>query len=177
MIVGRNGAGKSSLLRCLAGAQTPQAGTIKFGANVTVGYFAQENEQLDFSKTVLSNLDDSTVTTDMQRRKMLGAFGLKGEAANQMPATLSGGERAKLALAKLASSEANLLILDEPTNNLDPASVEALGEMLRSWKGTIVAVSHERGFVEALEPTHAVLLPEEYFDLWDDEYMDLIEQR
>ncbi len=177
VIVGRNGAGKSSLLRCLAGAQTPQAGTIKFGANVTLGYFAQENEQLDFSKTVLGNLDDSTVTSDMQRRKMLGAFGLKGDAANQMPATLSGGERAKLALAKMASSDANLLILDEPTNNLDPASVEALGEMLRSWKGTIVAVSHERGFVEALEPTHAVLLPEEYFDIWDDEYMDLIEQR
>ena len=113
----------------------------------------------------------------MQRRAMLGAFGLKGEAANQMPRTLSGGERAKLALAMLASSEANLLLLDEPTNNLDPASVEALGEMMRQWNGTIVAVSHERGFVEALEPTHAVLLPEEYFDIWDEGYMDLIEQR
>jgi ATPase subunit of ABC transporter with duplicated ATPase domains len=94
-----------------------------------------------------------------------------------MPSTLSGGERAKLALAILASSDANLLLLDEPTNNLDPGSVEALGEMMRQWKGTIVAVSHERGFVEVLEPTHAVLLPEELFDLWDDDYMDLIEQR
>jgi len=82
-----------------------------------------------------------------------------------MPATLSGGERAKLALAILASSDANLLLLDEPTNNLDPASVLALGDMMHKWKGTIVAVSHERGFVETLEPTHAVLLPEEYFDL------------
>jgi ATPase subunit of ABC transporter with duplicated ATPase domains len=177
VIVGRNGAGKSSLLRCLAGTQEAQEGVVRFGANVTVGYFAQENEQLDFSKTVLGNLDNSTVPSDVQRRSLLGAFGLKGEAGNQMPATLSGGERAKLALAILASSDANVLLLDEPTNNLDPASVEALGEMLRRWKGTIVAVSHERGFVEALEPTHAVLLPEEYFDLWDDEYMDLIEQR
>jgi ATPase subunit of ABC transporter with duplicated ATPase domains len=177
VIVGRNGAGKSSLLRCLAGVQTAQTGEVRFGANVTIGYFAQENEQIDFSKTVLGNLDNSTVTSDVQRRSMLGAFGLKGEAANQMPASLSGGERAKLALAILATSEANLLLLDEPTNNLDPASVEALGEMMRQWKGTIVAVSHERGFVEALEPTHAVLLPEEYFDLWDEEYMDLIEQR
>ena len=177
VIVGRNGAGKSSLLRCLAGTQIPDGGSIRFGANVTVGYFAQENEQLDFTKTVLENLDGSTVVTEVQRRSMLGAFGLKGDAAHQMPATLSGGERAKLALAVLASSNANLLLLDEPTNNLDPASVLALGEMMRQWKGTVVAVSHERGFVEALEPTHAVLLPEEYFDLWDDEYMDLIEQR
>ncbi len=177
VIVGKNGAGKSSLLRCLAGTQDAQEGTVKFGANVIVGYFAQENEQLDFTKTVLGNLDNSTVESDVQRRSMLGAFGLKGSAAHQMPATLSGGERAKLALAILASSNANLLLLDEPTNNLDPASVEALGEMMRQWKGTIVAVSHERGFVEALEPTHAVLLPEEYFDIWDEEYMDLIEQR
>ena len=177
VIVGKNGAGKSSLLRCLAGTQAANTGVVKFGANVSVGYFAQENEQIDFTKTVLGNLDNSKVETEMQRRAMLGAFGLKGEAANQMPRTLSGGERAKLALAMLASSEANLLLLDEPTNNLDPASVEALGEMMRQWNGTIVAVSHERGFVEALEPTHAVLLPEEYFDIWDEGYMDLIEQR
>jgi len=177
VIVGKNGAGKSSMLRCLAGTQKAQTGVVRFGANVKVGYFAQENEQLDFAKTVLGNLDNATVVTEVQRRSLLGAFGLKGSAAHQMPSTLSGGERAKLALAILASSDANLLLLDEPTNNLDPASVEALGEMMRQWKGTIIAVSHERGFVEALEPTHAVLLPEEFFDLWDDQYMDLIEQR
>jgi ATPase subunit of ABC transporter with duplicated ATPase domains len=177
VIVGRNGAGKSSMLRCLAGTQRAQTGDVRFGANVKVGYFAQENEQLDFDKTVLGNLDNATVVTEVQRRSLLGAFGLKGSAAHQMPSTLSGGERAKLALAVLASSDANLLLLDEPTNNLDPASVEALGEMMRQWKGTIVAVSHERGFVEALEPTHAVLLPEEFFDLWSGNYMDLIERR
>src|SRR3984957_19143237 len=177
VIVGRNGAGKSSMLRCLAGTQKAQKGLVKFGANVTVGYFAQENEQLDFSKTVLGNLENATVVAEVQRRSLLGAFGLKGSAAHQMPGTLSGGERAKLALAILASSDANLLLLDEPTNNLDPASVVALGDMMHKWKGTIVAVSHERGFVETLEPTHAVLLPEEYFDLWNDDYMDLIEQR
>jgi ATPase subunit of ABC transporter with duplicated ATPase domains len=177
LIVGKNGAGKSSLLRCLAGTQKAQTGVVKFGANVTVGYFAQEHEQLDFSKSVLSHLDNATVVTEVQRRALLGAFGLKGSAAHQMPATLSGGERAKLAIAILAASDANLLLLDEPTNNLDPASVEALGIMMHQWKGTIVAVSHERPFVEALDPTHAVLLPEEYFDLWRDDYMDLIERR
>jgi len=159
VIVGRNGAGKSSMLRCLAGTQKAQKGLVKFGANVTVGYFAQENEQLDFDKTVLGNLENATVVTEVQPSITARAFGLKGSAAHQMPATLSGGERAKLALAILASSDANLLLLDEPTNNLDPASVLALGDMMHKWKGTIVAVSHERGFVETLEPTHAVLLP------------------
>jgi ATPase subunit of ABC transporter with duplicated ATPase domains len=177
LIVGRNGAGKSSLLRCLAGTQTAKTGSVKLGANVTMGYFAQEHEQLDPTKTALEHLANATVVTEVQRRSLLGAFGLKGAAAHQLPGTLSGGERAKLAMAIMASSDANLLVLDEPTNNLDPASVEAVGVMLRSWRGTIVAVSHERGFVEALEPTHAVLLPEEYFDLWRDDYMDLIEQR
>jgi ATPase subunit of ABC transporter with duplicated ATPase domains len=177
LIVGKNGAGKSSLLRCLAGTQKVQTGVVRFGANVTVGYFAQEHEQLDFAKSVLDHLENATVVTEVQRRALLGAFGLKGSAAYQMPATLSGGERAKLAIAILAASDANLLLLDEPTNNLDPASVEALGLMMHQWKGTIVAVSHERPFVEALNPTHAVLLPEEYFDLWRDDYMDLIERR
>ncbi len=177
LIVGRNGAGKSSLLRCLAGTQTAQHGAVHLGANVTMGYFAQEHEQLDENKTALQHLENATVVTEVQRRSLLGAFGLKGSAAHQLPGTLSGGERAKLALAIMASSDANLLILDEPTNNLDPASVVAVAEMLRSWSGTIIAVSHERGFVETLEPTHAVLLPEEYFDLWRDDYIDMVEQR
>jgi ATPase subunit of ABC transporter with duplicated ATPase domains len=177
LVVGRNGAGKSSLLRCLAGTQAPDAGTVRLGANVTLGYFAQEHEQLDFSRNALEHLEDSTVETDAQRRSLLGAFGIRGAAAYQRPGTLSGGERAKLALAILAASKANLLVLDEPTNNLDPASVDAVGRMLRSWRGTIIAVSHERGFVEALEPTHAVLLPEEYFDLWREDYLELVEQR
>jgi ATPase subunit of ABC transporter with duplicated ATPase domains len=177
LIVGRNGAGKSSLLRCLAEVQRPLSGGVTLGANVTRGYFAQEHENLDNNKTVLDHLANATVETEVQRRALLGAFGLKGSAALQTPDTLSGGERAKLALAMLAASEANLLILDEPTNNLDPASVEAVGDMLRGWSGTIIAVSHERHFVEALEPTHAVLLPEEHFDLWREDYIDMVEQR
>ena len=90
---------------------------------------------------------------------------------------MSGGERAKLGLAMLAAGRNNLLILDEPTNNLDPASVVAIGEMLARWEGTLIVVSHERAFVEALQPTHAVLLPDEFYDLWRDEYMDDVEQR
>ena len=110
--------------------------------------------------------------TDAERRGLLGSFGLPSKAADQMPATLSGGERAKLGLAMLAAGRANLLILDEPTNNLDPPSIDAVGRMLGRWPGTIVVVSHDRSFVEALDPTHALQLPSERYDFWREEYLD-----
>ncbi|HEY8081314.1 MAG TPA: ABC-F family ATP-binding cassette domain-containing protein [Acidimicrobiales bacterium] len=177
LVVGRNGAGKSSLLRCLAGVQEPTAGSLRFGAKVELGYFAQEHEQLDEDLSALEHFDDSPIKTEMERRKLLGAFGLTGETVQHTPDQLSGGERAKLALALLAAGKVNLLVLDEPTNNLDPASVVAVARMLTGWPGTVVAVSHERAFAESLAPTHAVLLPEEHVDLWRDEYLDLVEQR
>ena len=177
LVVGRNGAGKSSLLRCLAGVQDPTAGKVRLGVNVELGYFAQEHEQLDASRSALDHMADTPLKTEVERRKLLGAFGLAGETVLHRPDELSGGERAKLALALLAAGRVNLLVLDEPTNNLDPASVVAVARMLTGWAGTVVAVSHERAFAESLHPTHAVLLPEEHVDLWREEYLDLVEQR
>jgi len=172
VVIGRNGAGKSSLLRCLAGVQQPTTGAVSLGANVVIGYFAQEHEQVDLSRTALANVDDTVLKTDPERRALLGSFGLPSKAADQMPATLSGGERAKLGLAMLAAGHANLLILDEPTNNLDPASIDAVGRMLSTWPGTLVVVSHDRPFVAALDPTHAFALPDERYDFWRDHYLD-----
>jgi ATPase subunit of ABC transporter with duplicated ATPase domains len=177
VVVGRNGAGKSSLLRCVAGVQVPTRGAVSLGHNVRLGYFAQEHEQVDLEKTALENVDDSVVVTDADRRALLGSFGLPGDLATQQAGSLSGGERAKLALAMLAAGWANLLVLDEPTNNLDPPSVAAVGEMLGHWPGTVVVVSHDRAFVESLRPTHALMLPGERFDLWRDEYLDQVELR
>jgi ATPase subunit of ABC transporter with duplicated ATPase domains len=177
VVVGRNGAGKSSLLRCLAGVQEPSGGGVALGHNVALGYFAQEHEQVDLEKRAIDNVDDTVLPTEGERRSLLGSFGLSGGLALQPAATLSGGERAKLALAMLAAGWANLLVLDEPTNNLDPASVEAVGRMLAAWPGTILVVSHDRAFVEALEPTRALLLPAERFDFWREEYLDLVELR
>jgi ATPase subunit of ABC transporter with duplicated ATPase domains len=177
VIIGRNGAGKSSMLRCLAGVQTPTRGEITLGTNVTLGYFAQEHEQVDMSRTVLDNVDDSVLVQEAERRALLGSFGLSGSVAHQMPKTLSGGERAKLGLAMLAAGRSNVLLLDEPTNNLDPSSIKAVGEMLSRWPGTIVVVSHDRAFVEALEPTHGLRLPDEVFDHWRDEYLDQVEMK
>jgi ATPase subunit of ABC transporter with duplicated ATPase domains len=177
VIVGRNGAGKSSLLRCLAGVQVPTNGVIEFGANVAVGYFAQEHEQIDATLTTLDNVSDSVLSTERERRALLGSFGLPSKAADQMPGSLSGGERAKLGLAMLSAGQTNLLLLDEPTNNLDPSSITAVGTMLGQWPGTIIAVSHERSFVEALKPTYCLRLPEEQFTHWRDEYLDDVEMR
>ncbi|MGO8862554.1 MAG: ABC-F family ATP-binding cassette domain-containing protein [Acidimicrobiales bacterium] len=177
VVIGRNGAGKSSLLRCLAGAQEPSNGAIELGANVSLGYFAQEHEQIDPGRSTLDNVSDSVLATERERRALLGSFGLPSKAAEQMPATLSGGERAKLGLAMLSAGETNVLLLDEPTNNLDPSSITAVGTMLGLWPGTIIAVSHERGFVEALRPTHCLRLPEERFSHWRDEYLDDVEMR
>jgi len=177
VVIGRNGAGKSSLLRCLAGVQVPSGGEVAIGANVSIGYFAQEHEQVDPSRTTLANIDDSVLRTEGERRALLGSFGLPGKAADQLPPTLSGGERAKLGLAMLAAGQANVLILDEPTNNLDPPSIDAVGRMLSAWPGTIVVVSHDRSFVAALEPTHALALPSERYDYWREEYLDEVGMR
>ncbi len=177
VIIGRNGAGKSSLLRCLAGVQEPTNGVIELGANVTLGYFAQEHEQIDPTRTALDNVSDEVLHLERERRAILGSFGLPSKAADQLPDTLSGGERAKLGLAMLSAGVANVLLLDEPTNNLDPSSITAVGAMLGAWPGTIVAVSHERGFVEALKPTYCLRLPEEKFTHWREEYLDDVEMR
>jgi ATPase subunit of ABC transporter with duplicated ATPase domains len=150
---------------------------IEFGANVALGYFAQEHEQIDPTVTTLDNVSDAVLSTERERRALLGSFGLPSKAADQLPATLSGGERAKLGLAMLSAGETNLLLLDEPTNNLDPSSITAVGTMLGYWPGTIIAVSHERGFVEALAPTYCLRLPEEQFTHWRDEYLDDVEMR
>jgi ATPase subunit of ABC transporter with duplicated ATPase domains len=177
VVVGRNGAGESSLLRCLAGVQQPTAGAVELGANVTLGYFAQEHEQVDPGATALGNIDDTVLTQESERRALLGMFGISGNAAHQMPETLSGGERAKLSLAMLAAGRANVLLLDEPTNNLDPSSIEAVGSMLGRWPGTIIVVSHDRAFVQALQPTHRVSLPDERCTYWSDADLDQVELR
>ena len=176
-MVGRNGAGKSSLLRCLAGVQVPTRGSITLGTNVHLGYFAQEHEQIDTDALAIDNVDDRVLRTDRERRALLGSFGLSGTAMDQPAGSLSGGERAKLGLAMLAAGRSNVLVLDEPTNNLDPASVDAVGRMFRHWAGTIIVVSHEPAFVEALEPTHCLRLPDERYDHWRDEDIDLVAMR
>ena len=177
VIIGRNGAGKSSLLRCLAGVQDPSNGVIEIGVQRR-GRVLRPGARAD--------RPDPHRARQRERRRAEGREGPPGaprvirpavEGGGPVAGTLSGGERAKLGLAMLSAGEANLLLLDEPTNNLDPPSIAAVGAMLGDWPGTIVAVSHERSFVEALRPTYCLRLPEERYTHWRDEYLDDVEMR
>ncbi len=150
-LIGPNGAGKTTLLKTICGDLPPFEGTVRLGANVKIGYFAQAHEGLDPNQTVLGELmragQDITVS---QARSLLGRFLFSGDDAFKKIEVLSGGERGRLALAKLTLQGANLLLLDEPTNHLDIPSQEILTEALDQFDGTLLLVSHDRYLVAAL---------------------------
>jgi ATPase subunit of ABC transporter with duplicated ATPase domains len=174
LVMGLNGAGKTSLLRIVARQTEPDAGTLRFGVGVSVGYYAQEHEGLERGKDVLSHLREQAAAPDQELRDLMGMFGLRGEIAFQDAGTLSGGEKTKLALAQLVAGRHNLLLLDEPTNNLDPPSREGVGRALAAWPGSMVLVSHDTAFVEELAPARVLLMPDGILDHWSDEFLELV---
>ena len=117
---------------------------------------------------------ESVDASDQDLRGLLGMFGLTGRVSFQDAGTLSGGEKTKLALAQLVAGRRNLLLLDEPTNNLDPPSRTAVAEALAGWSGSMVLVSHDVGFVQALSPHKVLMMPEGELALWDDELLELV---
>jgi ATPase subunit of ABC transporter with duplicated ATPase domains len=175
VVLGLNGAGKTTLLRILAGVDQPDTGAVVPGHGLKVGYYAQEHETLDLTRTVLENLQSSAPQlTDTEARSVLGSFLFSGDDAAKPARVLSGGEKTRLALAALVVSSANVLLLDEPTNNLDPASRAEILGALRNYTGAVVLVSHDEGAVEALNPERVVMLPDGVEDLWNEDYLDLI---
>ena len=151
LILGGNGCGKSTLIKLLIGQLQPTDGVIDTGYNVEIGYYDQENQNLDPNATVLDELwNRYPRKTETEIRNALGQFRFVGEDVFKPVSVLSGGERARLTLCKLILSKMNLLILDEPTNHLDMDSREALETALEQFDGTIVAVSHDRYFIEKL---------------------------
>jgi ATPase subunit of ABC transporter with duplicated ATPase domains len=175
LILGLNGAGKTSLLRIIAGLSRADEGEVRFGHQVRAGYYAQEHEGIEEGRQVLAHMKAESPADDQTLRSILGMFGLPGEKAFQDAGTLSGGEKTKLALAQLVAGRYNLLLLDEPTNNLDPPSRDAVADALRDWPGAMVIVSHDAGFVRALEPDRVLVMPDGDRDLWDDGYLELVE--
>ncbi len=150
-LVGPNGVGKSTLLKNIIGELDPDKGTIQLGANVKIGYYDQEQTQLHHEKNVLSELwDDYPLMNEKDIRTILGNFLFSGDDVLRPVSALSGGEKARLALAKLMMEKANLLILDEPTNHLDLDSKEILESALIDYPGTILFVSHDRYFINKL---------------------------
>jgi ATP-binding cassette subfamily F protein 3 len=150
-LVGPNGSGKSTMLRMLAEVEMPDRGTLLLGAGVTVGYYAQDQtEVLNVGRTVLEEAWAFAPAGwgEAAIRTLLGRFGFTGDDAHKLVGVLSGGEKARLAIARLLLQPANLLLLDEPTNHLDLASREELERALRQFQGTVVIASHDRYFMD-----------------------------
>ena len=160
---GPNGSGKSTLMKLIIGKDKPSGGTVEFGANIFAAYYDQENQNLDEKSTVLEELWNAYPSlTEYQIRSTLALFLFGYEDTQKTVSDLSGGERARLTLAKLILSKVNLLILDEPTNHLDIASREALENALSAFEGTIVCVSHDRYFIEKLATKIIEILPKDF---------------
>lgn len=160
-LVGPNGIGKSTLLKGLMNKLPFVSGEIQFGSNVTVGYYDQEQANLTSNKAVLNELwDDYPTTTEKEIRTVLGNFLFSGDDVLKVVSTLSGGEKARLALAKLMMQKANFLILDEPTNHLDLDSKQVLENALISYPGTLLFVSHDRYFINRVTNKVIELSPE-----------------
>jgi ATPase subunit of ABC transporter with duplicated ATPase domains len=173
LIMGLNGAGKTTLLRILAGVETPDLGTVEIGYKASLGYYAQEHEQIKPGFTVFDHMREVSDQPDPTLRTLLGHF-LLGDKVDQDAGTLSGGEKTKLALCQLVVSRPNVLLLDEPTNNLDPQAKEALVEALRLYQGTIVLVSHDTDFVEDLSPDRVMMMPDGTVDFFDESLLELV---
>ena len=160
MILGPNGSGKSTLMKLIAGRLGAHSGRLELGYNIKIGYYDQENRGLNLSKTVFSELrDEYPDKTNLELRSTLALF-LFGEDDMDKPiSTLSGGERARLTLSKLVLKKVNLLLLDEPTNHLDMASCEALENAVMAFDGTVIAVSHDRYFINRIATRIIELAP------------------
>ena len=160
-ILGPNGCGKTTLLRCVLGTEQPDAGRVIFGTGVAAGYFDQLLEYIDTESQVVEAIRPANKELpQQQRRDMLARFGLTGEMVLQSVASLSGGERNRVALARLAASEANFLLLDEPTNHLDLWALNSLDRSLRQFDGSVLLVSHDRYFLNQVVDHLLVFQPD-----------------
>ncbi len=161
MVMGPNGSGKSTLMKLINSLLTPDNGKITLGYNIEIGYYDQENRGLTLTNTVFGEMrDEYPMKTDLELRSTLALFLFGADDMDKPISTLSGGERARLTLAKLILKKVNLLIMDEPTNHLDIGSCEALESALIAFPGTIIAVSHDRYFVNSIATRIIELAPD-----------------
>lgn len=173
-LVGPNGAGKSTLIKILMGMITDFEGRVERDEHLSIGYYSQEFETFDFTKTVIKIFCDETKKDEGFARAFLGRFGLSGPKIFQRVESLSGGEKTRLSIAILTGTDNNLLILDEPTTYLDVMSQRIILESLKEYKGTMLIVSHTPEFLKELNLDKAYLFPEEKMVYWDDSLLDKV---
>ena len=180
-LIGPNGAGKTTLLKLLLGQLAPSSGTIRQGSNLQIAYFDQVKAMLDDEKTVQKNVSDyESIRINGQERHIIGYlqdFLFAPERARSLVKYLSGGERSRLLLAKLFTQPANVLVLDEPTNDLDLETLELLESLLVDFSGTVLVVSHDRSFVNNVATSTLVIGPDGRVKEYDGGYDDYLRQR
>ncbi len=181
-IIGPNGAGKSTLIRLLLGKLTPQTGKVRLGTNLEIAYFDQLREELDLEKTVIDNVTPGgdTVTINGKPRHIIGYLGdflFTPDRARTPVKVLSGGERNRLLLARLFTKPSNVLVMDEPTNDLDVETLELLEELLLDYSGTLLLVSHDRAFLNNVATSTFVLEGEGAINEYAGGYDDWLSQR
>jgi ATP-binding cassette subfamily F protein 3 len=170
-IIGPNGCGKTTLIKCLLGELEPDTGKIVHGQGLKVGYFDQQLHVVDDEMSVVDAIrPPKKIMEENQRRNLLGAFGLTGEQQLQTVGSLSGGQRCRAALAKLAADDPNVLILDEPTNHLDLWARSALEKAVREFDGTVLFISHDRYFVDQVADHLLIIQPDGRFKTLDGNY-------
>ena len=181
-IIGPNGAGKTTLLRTLLGELTPTEGTVRIGANVQTAYFDQLRDQLDEDRSAADNVADGNDTVDINGRPRhivgyLQDFLFSGERARSLVRYLSGGERNRLLLAKMFTRPANVLVLDEPTNDLDAETLQLLEDLLVEQTSTLLLVSHDRAFLNNVVTSTLVFEGNGCVREYDGGYDDWVRQR
>jgi len=166
-LLGKNGAGKSTLIKILVGLQQPDSGEVIRDESLSLGYYSQEFESFDLEQTLIESLYAETSGGDHIIRPLLARFLFTGQKVFNKIKTLSGGEKTRLAIARLLLKNYNLLVLDEPTTYLDPLSQRVILEALKNYTGGILVVSHTAQFLHELAPSRVLLLPEQQISTWN----------
>lgn len=173
-LLGPNGVGKSTLIKLLVGQLKPDSGVVEWNPMNRLGYYSQEFEDFDMEQSVLKLFSEKCQRMESFCRPFLGKFGFAANKVHQKVGTLSGGEKTRLSIAMLCSTDANLLVLDEPTTYLDVMSQRVILEALKTYKGTMIIVSHTEEFIKELKPDKVFLMPEAKMDFWISDYAQMV---